>query len=103
MNELREMYLDLVKKSLTNYIYGQEFKLTIRDTIHGKQKETPNYKDFNYEWLSGRYPRGIAQTMIGIWRLDNIRGSRRSRRNRGMARWGNHLHAGHSCSMGCDG
>jgi hypothetical protein len=56
MNELRERYLDTVKKSLTNYFYY-----------------SPQSNNFNYEWLSGRYPRGIAQTMIGIWRLDNIR------------------------------
>jgi O-methyltransferase len=56
MNELRERYLDTVKKSLTNYFY-----------------HSPESNNFNYEWLSGRYPRGIAQTMIGIWRLDNIR------------------------------
>jgi O-methyltransferase len=56
MNEISERYLDIVKKSLTNYFY-----------------HSPESNNFNYEWLSGRYPRGIAQTMIGIWRLDNIR------------------------------
>lgn len=56
MNEINERYLDIIKKSLTNYFY-----------------HSPVSNNFNYEWLSGRYPRGIAQTMIGIWRLDNIR------------------------------
>jgi O-methyltransferase len=56
MNEISERYLDIVKKSLTNYFY-----------------HSPVSTHFSYEWLSGRYPRGISQTMIGIWRLDNIR------------------------------
>jgi O-methyltransferase len=59
---INEDYLELVKKCVTNWIY--------RPYPPALSKH-----DENTLWNRGTYPRGIAQTMIGWWRLDCIRKS----------------------------
>lgn len=59
---IRDDYIELVKRSVTNWMYRPyPTDISRHDEIT--------------LWNRGTYPRGIAQTMIGWWRLDCIRKS----------------------------
>jgi O-methyltransferase len=84
--EIRNLYLDLLKRCLTNYIYGDAeywpiikprgwFSRTINKVFRYFNFNIVRFKPFNEELrIEGRNwpPPPFAHTMIGLRRLDNI-------------------------------
>ena len=62
-----ELYLELLKRSVSNYLYDDDADLSKGTAVAGAAPADPRVKYFGAMWPSR------AHTMIGIPRLDNIR------------------------------